>query len=425
MLNNAIISLKNFNQKFISFFVINPTSGKIYGYLDGIRAIAEIMVVTRHSWGLSGQENILFHILFTNYIVNLTPIISSGDFGVDLFFVLSGFLLSQYWLKADYLGQLRPSFSKYFKRRFLRIAPAYYCVLFLVLIFMMPSYINPVMVFSQEGFYNIGLHLIFAHYFFLLSANSFGVLGILWTLSIEMTFYVILPYMVILFLRNRWLKTMLITILITISWLWLAKHSLQPLIDFSFITAIKWNSDYNQSIPLIRHFLANQLPGQLVSFGLVITLANLVLRRKLGINRTKLFNLLTGKFAGRIYFALGCLIIIYLMNNEDPISHYYFSKMFIAVGFTLLIAGLEWGDNWVRELFSWTYLRLVGLVGYSIYLLHMPLIHIIIKYPNIIAIEGQERFFAVFPIAFILVLAMSMVFFLLVEKPFMLLKTKQ
>ncbi|MDB9522396.1 hypothetical protein PN480_10575 [Dolichospermum circinale CS-1225] len=39
-----------------------------------------------------------------------------------------------------------------------------------------------------------------------------------------MTFYIVLPYIVILFLRNRWLKTMPITMLITLIWLWLAKY---------------------------------------------------------------------------------------------------------------------------------------------------------------------------------------------------------
>lgn len=417
--------MKNFNHKFINFFIINPTSGKTYSYLDGIRALAVIMVVTLHSWTLSGQANLLFNLPFTNHVINLTPMIRSGGFGVDLFFVLSGFLLSQYWLKADYLGQARPSLLKYFKRRFFRIAPAYYCVLFLVLIFMMPSYINPAEVFSQEGMYNLGLHLIFAQYFFWLSANSFGVLAVLWTLSIEMTFYIVLPWAVILFLRNRWFKTMPITILITLSWLWLAKHSLQPLIDFSFITAIKWSPDYNQSVPLIRNFLAKQFPGQLVTFGLGISLANLVLRRKLGINRTRLFNILTGKLAGRTYFWLGCFIIIHSMNVALKIFDYYLIKIYIAIGFTLLIAGVEWGDNWIRALFSFTYLRLIGLVGYSIYLLHLPLIHIIVKYPSIIALESHQRFLVVFPIAFTLTLVMSIGIFLFIEKPFMLLKTKQ
>ncbi len=338
---------------------------------------------------------------------------------------MSGFLLSQYWLKADYLGRSRPDLKTYYKRRFLRIAPAYYSVLFLVLVFMMPAYISPAAIFSPQGAFCLGTHLIFAQYLFWLSAGSFNVLGPLWTVTIEMTFYFILPWLVILFLRNRWIKTLPIAFLITLSWLWLARFSLQPIVDFSFRTASVWSPNYEQSVPLIRNFLANQFPAQLVDFSLGIVLANLVLRRNLRINTNKLFITFTGKIAGRIYFWLGCFLTIYFMNkiptDSTLVFHYYLSRISLATGFTLLIAGVEWGGNWVKSFFSFTYLRLIGLVGYSIYLLHRPLITIIVSYPVIIAMQTGQRFLIVLAIACLLVLIISMGFFLLVEKPFMVL----
>ena len=43
--------------------------------------------------------------------------------GIDLFFVLSAFLLSQQFLRADFMNRERPSLRRYYRTRFLRIAP--------------------------------------------------------------------------------------------------------------------------------------------------------------------------------------------------------------------------------------------------------------------------------------------------------------
>src|SRR5436190_6342563 len=88
----------------------NPTS-RHYPALDGLRGIAILLVVLLHNFG------------FMNYFF-------FGWLGVDLFFVLSGFLITNILLNT--LGE--PNFLKnFYLRRILRIFPLYYLILIICL----------------------------------------------------------------------------------------------------------------------------------------------------------------------------------------------------------------------------------------------------------------------------------------------------
>ena len=60
-------------------------------------------------------------------------VFSGGYVGVDIFFVLSGFLLYRPFVRAHLAGTRGPAVGRYLKRRFLRIFPAYWLVLLCVL----------------------------------------------------------------------------------------------------------------------------------------------------------------------------------------------------------------------------------------------------------------------------------------------------
>src|SRR5690606_23760720 len=67
--------------------------------------------------------------------LDLTPMFSLGWFGVDVFFSLSAFLLALPFAHAAAEQRQHPRWSDYFRRRVLRIMPAYYVQLALVLVF--------------------------------------------------------------------------------------------------------------------------------------------------------------------------------------------------------------------------------------------------------------------------------------------------
>ncbi len=94
-----------------------PVTDKLFG-LDTLRALAILAVILYH------------FTIFGELSASILPFTYFGWMGVDLFFVLSGFLIGRQVLKS-YLGRQRPSIKQFYRRRAYRILPAYLVVLLL------------------------------------------------------------------------------------------------------------------------------------------------------------------------------------------------------------------------------------------------------------------------------------------------------
>jgi len=92
--------------------------------LTGIRGIAALWVLMLHAWQFSGMPVLAVPLLSGRF--DLTPLFKCGYFGVDLFFVLSGFLLSMPFHRAFIAGATRPSLSEFWIHRCRRVLPAYW-----------------------------------------------------------------------------------------------------------------------------------------------------------------------------------------------------------------------------------------------------------------------------------------------------------
>ena len=114
-----------------------------------------------------------------------------GGIGVEIFFVLSGYLIGNIIFNDLKKGNsLIPTLKQFWFRRWLRILPLYYIVLFLKFIFLDNS---------------IGWNIFY--YIFFLQNNFFGIsfLEVSWSLVIEEWFYLFSP--IFLFLSKKFLKT--------------------------------------------------------------------------------------------------------------------------------------------------------------------------------------------------------------------------
>ena len=157
--------------------------------LDGLRAFAILLVLARHSirpfW--SESEPLL---PIAGWDAGI-PFIN-GWMGVDLFFVLSGFLIAHIILRR--LHGPSPAFDvrTYLIRRALRIVPAYYVVLLIAALGWIPFY--------QPTTEWLGVRIAY-HALFLQDYLVANIVVVFWSLGVEEKFYLLAPVLLVALLR--------------------------------------------------------------------------------------------------------------------------------------------------------------------------------------------------------------------------------
>lgn len=165
--------------------------------LTGIRAVAAILVVLTHAAYTTGK--------YTQGYAGL--IYSRMEMGVPIFFVLSGFLLFSPWVRAAARGTDGPSVRRYAWHRVRRIMPAYVVTVLAAYAVYHFRTAGPNPGHTWEGlFRNLTLTQIYTDDY-LFSYLHQG-LTQMWSLAVEVAFYVALPLLAYLLLvvlcRRRW-----------------------------------------------------------------------------------------------------------------------------------------------------------------------------------------------------------------------------
>lgn len=168
--------------------------------LDIVRFAAAFYVLIDHIYGYmldtyqlpsylqlnNGAQDIVQNILPS--FVPVHHFVKNGAMGVDLFFLISGFLITSLLLHEKTLRE-KIDIKSFYLRRILRIWPLYYFIIAFAYFF--AHY------FTGETFFrkDIYPHLFFVSNFTMLSANSWcvGKLFVLWSICIEEQFYLVIP----------------------------------------------------------------------------------------------------------------------------------------------------------------------------------------------------------------------------------------
>jgi peptidoglycan/LPS O-acetylase OafA/YrhL len=169
-------------------------------YLDGLRGIAAVWVFLSHVQILSG--------------IRALPVLSYGESAVDLFMLLSGFLMAHHYLerRASEPWELFATWRSFWIRRFFRISPAYYIVLAVALL--AGPYIGeartavaslwPVTATADSRYLDRSVGNIVAHLTYTFGAipkYAFDTPLPDWSIGLEMQFYAAFPFLMLLIAR--------------------------------------------------------------------------------------------------------------------------------------------------------------------------------------------------------------------------------
>jgi peptidoglycan/LPS O-acetylase OafA/YrhL len=163
-----------------------PPGNPRFPLFDGLRAIAAISVFISHAFFLTGESQTAW---FGAYTARL-------DVGVAIFFVISGFLLYRPFVAARLNGGRAPAIRDYARRRVLRIIPAYWLALTVLAIY--------------PGLPQMWSSHWWAYYGFVQIYHQIWPLGGIvpaWSLAVEASFYVLLPFVAIFLARGVYAPT--------------------------------------------------------------------------------------------------------------------------------------------------------------------------------------------------------------------------
>jgi peptidoglycan/LPS O-acetylase OafA/YrhL len=349
---------------------------RTFGSLDGLRALSIIGVIWLHAWIVSP---------FYQKLQSM-PILREGGFGVQVFFTISGFLITTLLLREKHKsGQI--SLRAFYIRRTLRIWPLYYSTLGLYILLVL---------FIQRGtgrdtvfFHYLPGYLTFTYTWFTGWNVSSAIFTFGWSLSVEEQFY-FLWAPVLRFLRGFW-----------------------PALVMFLLIAIRLSALYGV---LWRVMPAASLPGRIAAnISIAICLGVLL---ALALDSERFFKFAWGILGNK--WAAPCALILLLLSLIPRSGHWV--ELAQAATLPLFVgACVVREDNGLAPFLKLRPLAYIGTVSYGMYMLNtltLDCLHPILKR---IGIENPVITFIPFLIMTVAVASLSYRYF---ESPFLKLKDR-
>lgn len=294
--------------------------------IDGLRAIAVLSVV-------------IFH-FFPQLLLN-------GYLGVDIFFIISGFLISTQLLNASTNNKFIHIIKLFYKKRIKRLFPALFFFLTITYVFFKLFFLEKDIISFENSL--IASYTFWANFHFLMDGGYFGgndklkPLLHIWSLSVEEQFYLIFPFFLFISLGiTKKINNFLITSVVLIT-----------LISFAL-----WLILNNIDAKNLAFFI---LPTRIWQFGLGTLLAVILFKGlfpsiSIFVNRM-LFFISVSFIALSILFDLGSLL----------------QTIMVSVGALGFIAFSRFQNYIFFVFFRSSFLIFFGKISYSLYLYHWPI----------------------------------------------------
>jgi peptidoglycan/LPS O-acetylase OafA/YrhL len=292
-------------------------------HIDGLRAVAVLSVIAYHMSAFS---------------------LRGGYLGVDSFFVISGFLItSVIWREAR---NMEFSILRFYERRIRRIMPALLLVLAVAAV-LSTLVLLPVDLagFARSLLASLGFS---ANIYFWRDTNYFTQLANerpllhLWSLGVEEQFYILFPIMVVLFAKRR--ASILLPLLVFCA-------SLSLIAD---VVAIRAGAD-------IPAFYLLPTRAWEIGAGCIVALAPLKVP--------------SGLFRVALEVLAGLFLIIGLVFNGPQLWRSVIPPaLWVVAGTSLIIYFGEASASWLTRALSLQVLVGIGVMSYSLYLWHWPIL---------------------------------------------------
>jgi len=287
--------------------------------IDGLRSLAIVPVILFHSG---------------------VTLFSGGFIGVDIFFVISGFLITS--IIGQELEQGRFSYSNFYYRRAKRILPALFVVMFITLPFafywMLPGeyasyakslvyvslFVSNFLFWKQSGYFE--------------AAAEEKPLLHTWSLSVEEQYYVMFPVLLVALWRFGRNPVMGVILVLGCLSLWLSHWGAanKPEANFYLLVSRAWELFAGALAALLLLKKQPKGNGIYASVGLV-----------------------------------SILVAIFLYDRSTPIPSLY---ALLPVCGTVLVLVFARPNTWVYNILSQRLFTYIGLISYSLYLWHQPIL---------------------------------------------------
>lgn len=338
-----------------------------YAFADGLRGLAALWVV-------------FYHLLHGDHVTQLSQFIGHslsaiifeyGNLGVPIFFVLSGFVMAVTTNKKN-MGASQS--ARFMLRRFVRLSPPYYfgIILTLILLYVKIRFVEPTISFPDTK-------AILAHVFYMQGFLGIKQINVVyWTLCYEIQFYLI--FSLLIYLASRFnpnsLNHLLVLILFTMPGLLWLGLIYEPTPLQTYVT---------HHLIFINYWYA-------FSAGAVVGLS--ITRASSFVNYAMLFYIAT--------ILIGCV-------KADEFA--------ATAGLTALILHLALYKNKMDSWLNFKPLQTLGLISYSLYLIHNNLLGIVSRLIRKFLDAGVFTDLIVAILCTLICLAVAYLMYVFIEKP--------
>lgn len=286
--------------------------------LDGIeicRGLAAMLVVLYHA------SRHIDKALGMHFI---RQIFQFGHSGVDLFFVISGFII--FYIHGQDIGKKDKLFS-YVKKRFIRIMPLYWIAMLITFII------------AVLGKHQLPVAIQFLWQFFLLPANGGMILDVAWTLKFEVLFYMLFAILI----TNKLAGTLLLAAWYGIAILSLTFSNYVIDIPHQFYDAYVLEFMFGIMAAIIIKEYKKHIPDYAIYVGIMFFMTSAILED---------LNIIDGyKNAARLMYGISSMMIIMSVASfKQNIQKNIFSKFLFVLGdatysvylFQFILIGITW-----------------------------------------------------------------------------------